>query len=322
MFASFSRIRIVKSNIHRKKVGLRKGSIGVVIASSFPSTIHNPYIIRYSVIISIVRAMFIRYGNERKGRAEIRDFINILPAIPVGSPKEVLDSFQQDLFPELIKFCNQTPIIPHLYLSESLNQRFLITNKLFIDNSYQIDNNKPLPFCVAVNDSAGGGEIDKRTWVRTAADLIRKQISFEDTTRIVGKFSLSKRLIPVLVSTEEFNEFLRNVEGGRPEVQEVINSMNTLVLCHRRNQFLNHQKRIKNLLQILKDSKKKEDKKKNNAALGILHNPINTESFLESIFKTIYTYSARSPAEIAKMNRPEFSRILDAIATHNNLQTT
>lgn len=269
--------------------------------------------------------MFLRYGNEERMRGEIRDFINIIPSYPVGTAKEVVAEFSQDVFSVCAKYIRESNSIKHIELNAQMMKRTLEKSNLFCDHSHMVaDDNKIYPICVAVNDTDYRSTIDMKVWIRAAAELIRRQIPFDDTLRIIHKCSLSPNLLPVLLDSEKFNEFLRVVENdkGRQDIQEVIKSMNTLVQSHRRNQFNSHHRRLQDI--ILSIPVKKEEKGSYwNGGFFI----INTDAVLESIFKTIYTYSTFTPEEIVSMNKPEFDkrgidqRVLDTVYSHNTFQT-
>jgi hypothetical protein len=328
MFASFSRIKVVRSSLRRKKPGIRKGSVGIVIATSFPSITNTP-VVPFSIAVGTVRAMFLRYGNEQKVRGEIREFINIMPCYPVGTAKEVIEGFSKDIFQPYITYLKETKTVQHIELNASMNSKTLNQTFLFSDHSHMVaDETKQYPVCIAVNDTDYRNSIDIRVWVRTAAELIRRQIPFDDTLRIIHKCSLSQDLIPILLDSEKFNEFLRLVESdkGRQDVQEVIKSMNTLVQSHRRNQFNSHAQRLREIIVKIPIPMKEEKKGYWGGGLGSFF-AVNSDAILESIFKTIYTYSTYTPEEIVKMNKPEFDkrgidqRVLDAVFSHNAFQT-
>jgi len=323
MFASFSRIKVVRSNLRRKKPGIRKGSAGIVIATSFPSLLNTP-VVPFSMAVCVVRAMFLRYGNEQKMRGEIRDFINLIPCYPVGTAKEVVAQFYDHAFKACAEYIKEARIIMNLELNASMTGKTLEKTNLFSDHSYMVpDINKPYPICVAVNDNSYNNVIDMKVWVRAAAELIRKQIPFDDTLRIIHKCPLSPNLLPILLDSEKFNEFLRGIESdkGRPEIQEVIKSINTLVQSHRRNQFHNHARRLHEVIVSIPVKMKEE---KSYWGMKLM---VNSDVIMESIFKTIYTYATYTPEEIVNMNKPEFekrsidSRVLDTVFSHNIFQT-
>ena len=281
MFLPLSRLKILRSSVSKGRTGPRRGSICLHLTSTLPLMQNTP-IIDYPVIISIIRGLFIHYGYEQKMRAEVRDFINMLPCIIPGDKEKNPAYFLDVDFPRFLKESTVNDVTKSVlgnqdyFRYQSLTQYKEIP--LQVENLLEGNevNKKRLPFCVAVNVQ---GECEPLPLVIQAKLAIRSihNLNFENTTMAVRRNENAEQVLGVLMNKDHYSLFMNSLQKGEEKYLPILRELQKITANAKRNALQGHAKRI----QLLFGTKERSryDKKDYSLAATL------PDVLMESIFK-------------------------------------
>jgi hypothetical protein len=303
MFLPLSRLKIIGSSIRKERPGPRRGSVCITLSSTLPYHISLPPF-KHPITLSVIRALFIHYGYEKKFRSEIRDFINILPAIPPEFKTDV-PAFLEE-FPRFVKVHSArstTRGIVNLITSGQktslLVKKVKLTQPIVVVNDYlnpeEINTDRIL-YCVAVS---GEHELEALPTVIQAKLAIKfiHTLNFENTMLVVRKNEHADFLINILTNKNFFHSFLKSLKKGEDKYLPILRELQKIIATYSHSSVKGHLNMISKLMTPISQ----EYHTKPTYAAELLPN-----IFCESIFKTISNGALEEIHEVRKTLQKTF----------------